>query len=222
MINKILILLLCINLAIAKNLNYKVISEFNGGLNINNINRCESLYSKQCKQTKVMSALEATTKEWDCVEKKLYKDLTCKDAYMLRKLTNYPYMQAKKYKSNISVFYTTSLADGINSFYIVDSRGKFIELSDDESLLFKNSLYKKLKSKYNDLTLMTILYFDKPFENQFPSFQDDDIIQLIFKQDIKEHGCVACKNIAIAFIAYEFSNSGEFIGTKLLKVRELN
>lgn len=222
MIKKILILLFFINLVIAKNMNYKFISEFKGGLDTNNISRCESSYSKQCKPSKAKYALDAITKEWDCVEKKLQKDLTCTDAYMIRKLTGYPYEQVRQYKHNISVFYTTSLADAIDSFYMVDSCGKFIELSDDESLLLKNVVYKKLKDKYKDLTLMTILYFDKPFENQFPSFQDDDIIQLIFKQDIKEHGCVGCKNIAIAFIAYEFSNSGEFIGTKLLKIRELN
>ncbi len=155
------------------------------------------------------------------IEEKMAKDKSCIQASKIRQLTSYPATNIQKYGS-VTVFEVITIADGINIFYMVDTKGGLISLDSDLNLK-ANKKYSILKKKYPDITLTKFLYWIKINENLFPKSQIliNKNQQLIFQQELLDGECVACPRIGIADIAYEFDQNGVYLGSKLLKITPL-
>lgn len=200
------------SLAFAKQNNIQFVPEFVGGLNVSQISACENKYAKTCPHASQFSS---------CIEKQMAKDKSCIQALKIRQLM-VPATEMRKY-GKITVFYTTSLGDSIDTYYMVDTKGNLISL-DTNLNLNSNKDYLLLKQKYPNITLTNLLYWTKTNEDLLPTSQklSNQGQQLIFKQDLQDGECVACKKIGVADIAYEFDQKGKFIRSKLLKVTALN
>ncbi len=200
------------SLAFAKQNNIQFVPEFVGGLNVSQINACENKYAKICPHASQFSS---------CIEKQMAKDKSCIQALKIRQLTA-PATEMRKY-GKITVFYTTSLGDDIDTYYMVDTKGNLISL-DTNLNLNSNKDYLLLKQKYPNTILTDFLYWTKANEDLFPKSQmlGNKDQQLIFRQDLQDGECVACKKIGVADIAYEFNQKGGFIRSKLLKITAVN
>jgi hypothetical protein len=204
----------------------KVDATFAGGLDIKKIQQCEKYYEKICKPSKAKTGGEEPFKKWSCVKEKMKLDQSCRQAYLIHDMTNYPPTELRSYPKGVAVFTITTLADGQTIFYIVDKKGQLINLADyndeNERLIKENPIYKKLKKHYPDLSFTDFIFWSVPFEDQFPKTSFDGThIQLIFKQELRDGPCVACKPVAVAQIAYTFDAQGKFSGVKILKVEPL-
>ena len=196
---------------------------FGMALNVHQIEKCEEFYTRSCTTTKKISDVGTKImQEQPCIKSKMHSDQSCHQAYLIRQFTNYPPTKIQQYPQNISVFYITAIADGQTVFYIVDSTGNLIELTDELTLVKSDPAYIRLKRKYPNLSFTTFLFWSRQEKNQFPKlYSSKSSIQLVFKQELRDGPCVACKNIAIAYIVYKFTSSGHFIGTKLLRIHVL-
>ncbi len=209
------------------------IPEFVGGLNLSQIIHCEHKYQKSCadvtaklirEKAGITQALHASQRcdcGWGpCIDKKINQDKFCAQASLINQLAYYPLpsTEIKKY-GPIAVFYTTSIADAQQSYYMVDTKGRLISLATDFDLS-ANKNYLRLKKKYPNIALTTSPYWIKVNENLFPKSHilSNKKQQLIFKQALKDSDCVACPMIGRADIAYEFDQKGVYLRSKLLTV----
>jgi hypothetical protein len=222
-INKIFGLSLCLltTAAFANNNSPQPIPAFAGGLNISQITDCETHYKKTCPIINAKTAMDGIAQQEPCIEKKMMLNKSCAQASAIRKLTSYSPTKIKKYGS-VVVFYTTSLADGIDTYYIVDTAGNLIKLNDKIDLN-QNKQYLQLKQKYPNIALTSFLYWTKINEDLFPKnhLLANKNQQLIFKQDLRDDNCLRCKRIGFANVAYEFNPHGVFLASKVLKVNPL-
>ncbi len=193
----------------------KFVPEFVGGLNISQIKSCEIKYSKLCPLKKSIM----NTQQWPCIEKKMAQDKSCIQAGKIRELTGYPAIKFNQYGS-VTVFTFTTIADGVDVFYMVDTKGQLIPL-DTEIDLSQNSQYATLKKKYPEIALTGFLYWAKVNENLFPKSRllPNKNQQLIFKQELRSPDCVACAKVGIVEMAYEFNPKGAFIQPRVLSIR---
>ncbi|GEM_PF-2509981 len=198
------------------------VPEFSGGLNISQITACEKKYKDLCPIVNAKSPMEGIVQQESCIEKKMAGDKSCIQASKIRQLTSYAPTALKQY-GPVTVFNTTSLADGVTTFYMVDAKGLLIELTTNLDL-DKDNNYLALKKKYPNLTLTRFLHWTKVNEDLFPNsqlfFNNDQ--QLIFKQELRDGDCVACAVKGVAEVAYEFNSEGAFLRSTLLKVTALN
>jgi hypothetical protein len=200
-----------------------VVASFVGGLNINQIQQCEKIYEKSCAVPDAKTLGEELSQKWPCMKAKMKQDNTCQQAYMIQHLTDYPPSEMKEYPNKMVVFTITALADGQTIFYIVDKSGRFIELTADEKLVSSNKNYAALKKLYPELSLTTFISWSETDKNQFPKsyLLKDKSTQLVFKQELRDGPCVACKPVAIAEVAYYFNTTGKFSSTQVLKIETL-
>ncbi len=202
-----------------------VIPEFIDGLNIDQIEKCENYYEKKCSLFQTKNIVEEISKENQCIEKKMAQKKACKQALAIRHITYYQAFEMRRYSNKIVVFSTRSLADAQDTFYIVDKKGELIELTVNDALVNKNPNYITLKKKYPNLALTSFIYWKNEFVNLQPdifpelySSINSSFQNLVFKQELRDNFCVACKPVAIAYIAYQFNSNSQFINPKLLKI----
>ncbi len=203
--------------AFADNEMIKTVPEFLGGLNVSQINSCEQKYKKACP----LKNAKIDTQQWECIEKKMAKDKTCIQASKIREHTGYPAIKFKQYGS-VTVFTFTTLADGVDVFYMVDTKGQLISLNTAMNL-DKNNHYVALKKKYPEIALTGFLSWAKINEDLFPKTRmlPNKNLQLIFKQELKSPDCVACEKVGIVEMAYEFNQQGEYLESKIISIRPL-
>lgn len=205
-----------------------VIPEFIGGLNIDQIEKCENHYEKKCSLFQTKNTGEEIFQKKQCIEKKMAQEKVCRQASAIHHITYYEPFQMRRYSNKIVVFSTLSFADAQETFYIVDKKGELIELTMNDALVNKNPNYALLKKKYPNLALTSFIYWKNDFVNlqpdTFPELHSSSnslILNLVFKQELRDNFCVACKPVAIAYIAYQFNPDSQFINTKLLKIDTL-
>ncbi len=217
----ILSLFLLAPLAFGSNSHIQYAREFVGGLNISQITSCEKQYENDCRTVNAKTAMDGVSQQWRCMERKMAKNKFCAQASKIRQLTFYPATDIRKY-GLIAVFDITTLADGINTYYMVDTHGSLISLDSDLNL-GDNKNYFLLKKKYPGIALTKFLYWTKVNENLFPKSHTlpNKNQQLIFRQELRDGECVACPRIGIADIAYEFDQYGVYLRSKLLKITML-
>lgn len=193
----------------------KFVPEFVDGLNIPQIKNCEKKYSKLCP---LMKKSIMNTQQWPCIEEKMAHDKSCMQAHKIRQLTGYPASKFKQYGS-VTVFTFTTIADGVDVFYMVDTKGQLISLN-TEMDLSQNSQYATLKKKYPEIALTGFLYWTKVNEDLFPKTHllPNKNRQLIFKQELRSPDCVACSKVGIVEMAYEFNPKGVFIQAGVLSI----
>lgn len=194
------------------------VPEFLGGLNVSQIIKCEKIYSKVCPAGKtVMSAQQSA-----CIEKKMAKDKRCIQASKIRQLIGYPAMELKKY-GPVTVFSFTTMADGIDVFYMVDSKGQLIPLNTSMDLS-KEKNFSSLKEKYPEIALTGFLYWTKINEDLFPKTRilPTKNQQLLFKQELRSPDCVACPKVGVVEMAYEFNSKGAYLHAKPLSITPVN
>jgi len=221
MFHKSTILGVCISILSSLSTNasdIQQVSEFKGGLDTKKILSCEKQYEKGCSKPKSRNFTEGLIQKWDCMEKKMVQDKSCTQASQIYKKTGYFPENFRQY-GPIAVFNITTLADGQEIFYLVDTQGKLISLSSDFDLK-NNKTYLEIQKKYKDLALTTLLYFKKIHEDLFPKSHilPNKNQQLIFQQTLRDGGCVACATVGIAKVAYEFNPEGVFLGSSVLDV----
>jgi hypothetical protein len=177
---------------------------FMGGLNLPTIKYCEDHYQKLCPIRQTKNTIEATTLQWSCIKMKMAKDKSCAQAKQIRKMYGMPATNFRQY-GPVSVFYTTTLADGIDQYYMVDSAGKVISLTTHLDLS-TNKTYLILRKKYPDIGQTQFLYWTKINENLFP----------------RSHTCVACAKVGILDVAYEFNPKGIYLKSALVKITPMS
>ena len=192
----------------------RLVPEFLGGLNISQIKNCEKYYAKACPVRNGKMDFQ----QWPCIEKKMAKDKSCVQASKIRQLTGYPAIKFKQYGS-VTVFTFTTIADGIDIFYMVDTKGQLIPLNTTMDLS-KNNHYAALKKKYPDIALTGFLYWTKVNEDLFPKTHilPNKNQQLIFRQELRSPDCVACATVGIVEMAYEFNPKGVYLQSKALSI----
>lgn len=192
----------------------KSVPEFRGGLNISQIKNCEKKYAKLCPVEKSTMG----TQQWPCIEKKMAKDKSCLQASKIRQHTGYPAIKFKKY-GHVTVFTFSTIADGVDVFYMVDTKGQLIALN-TEMNLSGNNHYVALKKKYPEIALTGFLYWTKINEDLFPKAHSlpNKNQQLIFKQELRSPDCVACANVGVVEMAYEFDPKGVYLSSKVLSI----
>lgn len=197
------------------------VREFVGGLNLKKVADCEQRYNEMCK-TNSGSAISRLTKQRACSANLMAKDKECLQASRIRQLSYAPPTQMKRF-GDIAVFDVTSLADGVDSYYMVDKKGNFIAMNTHLDLT-SNETFKKLKDKYPEATLTGFLYWTKLHENLFPKVYSmpDKTKRLVFKQEVRNGYFVAGEKIGVAHVAYDFDKSGNYMGAKLLKLDEIS
>lgn len=214
---RIFISILMITPALAAESNVQSIAAFKEGLNVANVLACEQKFQDLCPLAKANDG-EALAKRNDCLEKQMSKDNECEQAYAIRKYSYYPAEKIKKY-GQISVFFNTTMADGIEVFYMVDTNGNLISLTDQVDLV-KNKQYQKIIKKHRKAELTTMLDWTKTNEDLFPrkkvTAKGEEII---FKQSLRDGGCVACATVGVAEVAYLFSQVGIYQGAKVVSVK---
>lgn len=196
----------------------KPVPEFLGGLNVSQIIKCEKIYSKVCPAGKSIMSAE----QWACIEKKMAKDKRCIQASKIRRLTGYPATELKKY-GPVTVFSFTTIADGIDVFYMVDSKGQLIPLHTSMDLGGVNH-FAELKKSYPEVALTGFLYWTKINENLFPKNRilPNSNQQLLFKQELRSPDCVACAKVGVVEMAYEFNAKGAYLYAKPLSITPVN
>lgn len=202
-----------------------VIPEFIGGLNIDQIENCEDYSEKKCSIFQTNNLADEIFKENQCIEKKMAQKKDCKQALSIRHITYYSAQEMRRYSNKTIVFSTRSFADAQDTFYIVDKKGELIELTTNDILVNKDPNYVILKKKYPNLALTSFIHWKNDFVNLqpdiFPELHaslNSSIQNLVFKQELRDNFCVACKPVAIAYIAYQFNQNSQFINPKLLKI----
>lgn len=200
--------------------NVKPVEAFKNGLNVDAITACEQKYLSVCPSAKLSDGkMEKYMSMQSCLEKQLAKDKACAQASEIRHLTYQPATAFKKY-GKVTVFYSTTLADGVDMFYMVDTKGQLITLKDNINLL-SDKTYQAIKAKYPATTLTTMLDITKQTKDIFPA---DKVTpkgqQIIFQQTLKDGGCVSCARVGVVDVAYEFNAAGEYQGAKFLKVTQ--
>ena len=195
-----------------------------GSLDIKQIQKCENNYDKICAVPDAKTVGEELSKKWSCMKEKMKVDKSCKQAYLIRDITGYSPTELRSYPRGIVVFTITSLADDQISFYIVDKDGKLFGLANDNyQQINTNQTYNQLKKSYPNLSFTNFIFWSVPSENQFPKTSfDGSNLQLIFKQELRDGACIACKPVAIAYVAYIFNARGKFSGIKILKIETLS
>lgn len=197
--------------------NVKSEPAFLDGLNVANVLACETKYQKECPAPKDEKSMDEKVAHDNCVTEKLSKDKACLQASKIRELTFYPAAQIKKY-GQVSVFNNTSFADGVESFYMVDIKGHLIALTDQLNLS-KNKVFIKIKKKYPNVSLTTMLAWNKENEDLFPKLlETSEKDSLVFKQVLSDGGCVACARVGVVEVAYEYTKSGVYLGASVVKV----
>ncbi len=201
--------------------NVKSVDAFKNGLNVEAIIACEQKYLSVCPAAKLGDGkMEKYLSMQSCLEKQLAKDNACSQASAIRHLTYQPAAGFKKYGA-VTVFYSTTLADGVDMFYMVDTKGQLITLKDNIDLL-SDKTYQALKAKFPAVALTTMIDISKQSKDIFPADSTSAKgQQIIFKQSLKNGGCVACARVGVADVAYEFNAAGVYQGTKILKVTKL-
>lgn len=216
LIFKIIFLGICIlaTTAFADSEAIKSVPEFVGGLNVSQIKNCEKKYAKFCPMEKSIMG----TEQWPCIEKKMAKDKSCSQASMIRQHTGYPAIKFKHY-GPVTVFTFSTIADGVDVFYMVDTKGQLIPLN-TEMDLSENNYYAALKKKYPEIALTGFLYWTKTNEDLFPKTHTlpNKNQQLIFRQELRSPDCVACAKVGIVEIAYEFNPKGVYLQSKALSI----
>lgn len=188
---------------------------FAGGLNAQQISACEEKYEKACPIVGAKTAAEGFIQQNPCIEKKLAADHSCAQASAIRKITAYAPTKIKQY-GVVSIFNITTLADGIDVYYIVDEPGRLIQLTTQINL-DQNKNYLTLKKQYPNIELTTFLYWTKLFEDLFPKpdMLPNNGMQLIFRQELRSPGCVACAVVGVAAVVYLFDPHGKFLRAEL-------
>ncbi len=198
----------------ADNAAIKTVPAFRGGLNVTQITNCEKKYTKVCPLGNAVISSE----QWSCIEKKMAKDKLCIQASKIRQLTGYPAEKFKRY-GLVTVFTFTTFADGVDVFYMADTKGQLIPLNTAMDLN-NNNHYAALKKKYPEIALTGFLYWTKINENLFPKTRTlpNKNQQLIFRQELRSPDCVACEKVGIVEMAYEFNQQGVYLQSKALSV----
>jgi hypothetical protein len=209
--------LLSVSTTWAAQTNVKTVPAFMDGLNVANVLACETKYQKECPAPKDEKSMDEKVAHDNCVTDKLAKDTTCLQASKIRELTYYPPTQIKKY-GQVSVFNNTALADGVESFYMVDIKGHLIGLTDQLNLS-KNKTFAKIKKKFPNATLTTMLAWEKQNEDLFPKHDKDaNKERLVFKQVLSDGGCVACAQVGTVEVAYDFTLPGVYLGASVVNI----
>lgn len=177
--------------------NVKTLPALSGGINIANVLGCDKKYENA----------ESTN---------MAKDPDCKQAAALREVTGNPITEIKK-SGNVTIFEITTMADGIETFYMIDKDGKLISLTTD--LDISGDTYKKIMKTYPKAKLTTMLYWTKFHEDLFPIMNTTPTgNDFVFRQTLRDGGCVACAIVGLVDVAYQFTLSGVYLGTKVLQV----
>ena len=209
----------------ATTINIKHVPEFIGGLNLQQINDCEAIYSKQCRGVIYQDdKVPRMFQYWECINQKMSKDISCKMAFTIRENIGHPINNLKQY-GKITVFSVLTIADGQDVFYIVDNSGQLIDLTSDDGLVKNNPRYLELKEIYPNVSLTAFIASNKRLNNKHNSLYNNfptpkvnsSTIELIFRQELRDGYCVACKTVGTAYLAYRF-NLGKFVDVRLLKV----
>lgn len=211
--------LLSLSTTWAAQTNVKSVPAFMDGLNVANVLACETKYQKECPAPKDEKSMDEKVAHDNCVTESLAKDKNCLQATKIRELTYYPATQIKKY-GQVSVFNNTALADGVESFYMVDIKGNLIGLTDQLNLS-KNKTFTKIKKKYPNATLTTMMAWEKQNEDMFPKHVKEankDI--LVFKQVLSDGGCVACAKVGTVEVGYEFTKPGVYMDASIVNINK--
>ncbi len=128
--------------------------------------------------------------------------------------------------SSVVVFTLFHIGDGQESFHIIDQAGNLIDLVNDQDPSISTSPQFQQIQKLNPGAGLMQLVSGKPAESPqiiVPQALankkgESSVMQLVFPQMVKVPPCLACKNVAVAEIAYRFSYpEGKFLGVNWSK-----
>lgn len=118
----------------------------------------------------------------------------------------------------VTIITIRSIADGIDSYYMIDHTGHIISLADDRDDVIKNNPdFKAFKAKDPHVGMMGLVDDSVKVPQVVMPKNNQGNTQIIFPQEIKSPGCVACQTVAVADIAYNFDAQGNFVDVKWLK-----
>jgi hypothetical protein len=220
--NCILIVLpaLISTVALSNPSNVKQIEAFKNGLDMVAIAACEKKYLDVCPSATPNGHMEKYIGMQNCITKHLAEDKSCAQASAIRQYAYSSAVEIRKY-GPVSVFYTTALADGIDTYYMVDNTGQLISLKDNINLLSDHT-YQTLKAKYPAIAFTSLLDFSNQKADNFPA--DKTMAsgrEIIFKQVLSDGGCVACARVGVVDVAYQFNAAGVYQGAKYLTVTKI-
>lgn len=125
--------------------------------------------------------------------------------------------QIKRYNNLDVVYAKMQWADASGGFFIITKKG-FIVPTFNPININKEAGFIDLQKQYPQAML-----WNGPDNVGWPTVQKaaNGTEQVVFKYPVK-NGCHACANVAYADVAYNFDNSGKYLGTQFLKLTPAN
>ena len=175
---------------------------FQGGLHIKNFNRCQQLLTilSQKKQCNFLGPMPDAA----CTKRVLSHSFCQQTRALLHAIPSATLgmISAQSY-GNLTLVRSTTVADGVDTYYIVNPAGCLMNTSIDP-----RTLSTKLREQYANQSF--IILAQAPHYLHYPH-REAIVITLQVRTP-----CLACKTIGCAQVKFNFSSTGQWIGTNLV------
>lgn len=185
----------------------KMVPALKGGLDQQQLERCQQYMQNRCSNIDSPMAL------MNCKRKELSQNDSCKQNLALLNEADILAILHSKHYPNVTVIDTQAVgADHSNKLMMITHQGELISLAYDFDKAIERQ-FPKTHARFPQATVFPVAVDSSPKAVKLPNHG----LRLIIHQRVP-NGCMACEDVAIADVGYDFDDCGTLLDVKLLEL----